>query len=214
MGDLLEDDGFTMDVICAGRHKTSHSMLQDVRNTCTACIILGSPASANDDLPYLKAELDIIQRFIRNDTPLLGICLGAQLIAKAAGAKVYRGDTPEIGFYDDITITGDGSRFFRGFEEPFTVFHWHGDTFDLPPEGVRLASSPSYRNQAIQVGSAVGLQFHLEVDRIMIPQWLDRLGPGSKVSVRDILASVESNMPVLKNGMKKFYANFKLAFDL
>ena len=98
--------------------------------------------------------------------------MGSQLIAKTFGAKVFSGPRKEIGFYDDLKIS-DNSSFFSGFRNPFTVFHWHGDTFDLPKDAIRLASSEHYLNQAFQYKSAIGLQFHLEVNEEMVNLWLD-----------------------------------------
>lgn len=99
--------------------------------------------------------------------------MGSQLIAKTFGAKVYRGSQKEIGFYNDLKIYNNSS-FFSDFTNPFTVFHWHDDTFDLPEGAVRLASSEHYLNQTFQYKSAVGLQFHLEVNEEMVNLWLDK----------------------------------------
>ena len=84
----------------------------------------------------MNSELQLIKSYVEKDIPLLGICLGSQLIAKTFGAKVYRGPKKEIGFYNDLKIS-KSSTFFSGFETPFTVFHWHGDTFDLPTGSMR-----------------------------------------------------------------------------
>ena len=106
-----------------------------------------------------------------NDSPYWNE-LGSQLIAKTFGAKVYKGPTKEIGFYHDLMFSND-SKLFGGFKNPFTVFHWHGDTFDLPTGATRLALSENYPNQAFQYKSAIGLQFHLEVNEQMVNLCLD-----------------------------------------
>ena len=123
-------------------------------------------------MPYLKAEQKLIKNYVAENIPVLGICLGSQLIAKTFGAKVFSGSRKEIGFYHDLKISNNSS-FFSGFRNPFTVFHWHGDTFDLPEGAIRLASSEHYLNQAFQYKSAIGLQFHLEVNEKMVNLWLD-----------------------------------------
>ena len=126
-------------------------------------IALGGPMSVNDEaeLPWLVEEKRFIAEAIGAGKPVLGICLGAQLIASALGARVYPNKLKEIGWFD-INGTSDGSSCFQ-FPDLAKVFHWHGETFDLPLGAVRLASSPACENQAFQIGSnVIGLQFHLE----------------------------------------------------
>jgi GMP synthase (glutamine-hydrolysing) len=137
-----------------------------------ALIFLGGPMSANDDLPYLREELGIIQRAVAVGKPVLGICLGAQLAARALGARVYRNPVKEIGWapvaWREAAHTDP---LFHGFADPEIVFHWHGETFDLPAGAVWLASSEACRHQAFRSGSAYGLQFHLEATPEMISAW-------------------------------------------
>jgi GMP synthase-like glutamine amidotransferase len=126
-------------------------------------IALGGPMSVNDEstLPWLVEEKRLIAKAIKAGKPVLGICLGAQLIANALGARIYPNPQKEIGWFD-IESTSERSAFFR-FPEKSTVFHWHGETFDLPPGAVQLARSAACVNQAFQIGERViGLQFHLE----------------------------------------------------
>jgi GMP synthase-like glutamine amidotransferase len=139
-------------------------------------IFMGGPMSANDDLPYLRQELQLIAQAVERRQPVLGVCLGAQLIAKALGAKVYRNPVKEIGWFE-IHFTGAAARdpLFAGVGPAETVFHWHGETFDLPPGAERLAYSEACRNQAFRAAAGVyGLQFHLEVTPAMIEDWCDR----------------------------------------
>ena len=136
-------------------------------------IFLGGPMSVNDGLPYLRQEMDLILAAIERQKPVLGICLGSQLIAKALGARVYRNPTKEIGWFDiHLTEAGGGDPLFAGVNPRETVFHWHGETFDLPAGAARLAYSDACANQAVRFGGAVyGLQFHLEVTPAMIADW-------------------------------------------
>lgn len=126
-------------------------------------IAMGGPMSVNDEeeLPWLVAEKRFIRRAIEAGKPVLGICLGAQLIASALGARVYPNEMKEIGWFPLHGI-GGGPGCFR-FPETIRAFHWHGETFDLPPGAVHLARSAGCENQAFQIGrAAIGTQFHLE----------------------------------------------------
>ncbi|MBZ0258297.1 type 1 glutamine amidotransferase [bacterium] len=132
-----------------------------------AVVALGGPMNADDDdkHPYLAGEKKFLRACVDEGVPVLGICLGAQLLARALGARVYKNKTSEIGWLTvDLTEDGLRSPLMKGLDAPLPVFQWHGDTFDLPEGGKRLAGSPDCRNQAFSVGStAFGLQFHLEV---------------------------------------------------
>ena len=210
LGDLLKNDGFKITLINA-KHKALP------KKDFSLVIILGAPQSANDDLPYLQAQQRLIRNCVEKNIPVLGICLGSQLIAKTFGAKVYRGSHQEIGFYNDLRITSD-SKFFSGFENPFTVFHWHADTFDLPEGAVRLASSEHYLNQAFQYKSAVGLQFHLEVTEEMINLWLDNTEEELRqipyINPQKIRSDINENISIVKSNMDNFYNNFKSSYNL
>ena len=137
-----------------------------------ALIFMGGPMSVNDDLPDLRQEMECIRLAMAQRQPVLGVCLGAQLIARAAGATVRRNPTKEIGWYElRFTDAAANDRLFHGLSRE-TVFHWHGETFDLPPGAELLASSALCRNQAFRIGEEVyGLQFHLEVTPDMIANW-------------------------------------------
>ena len=136
-------------------------------------IIMGGPMSANDPLAGLADELNLIDRAVHADVPLLGICLGSQLIAKALGARVYRTEQSEIGWAAvHLTAAARCDPLFSGSASPATFFHWHGETFDLPAGAEWLASSEKCRHQAYRFGRRVyGLQFHPEITPEMIVDW-------------------------------------------
>jgi GMP synthase (glutamine-hydrolysing) len=140
-------------------------------------IALGGPMSANDDehLGFMADELRLLAKVLEAGMPALGICLGAQLIAKAAGAQVTAGQEKEIGWYPlTLTEEGEKDRLLDDLPGTFPVFQWHGETFDIPRGAVRLAGSERYPNQAFRLGEKVyGLQFHLETTQPMIIEWLD-----------------------------------------
>ncbi len=125
--------------------------------------VMGGPMSANDEarIGWLGPEIALVREAIAADKTVLGICLGAQIIAKALGARVYPGNVKEIGWFP-VQPTGSHP-FFDGLPDSFTPFHWHGETFDLPREATLLAKSKITKTQAFAVGQCVlGLQFHLE----------------------------------------------------
>lgn len=136
-------------------------------------IFMGGPMSVNDGLPYLEQEIEYLRRAANAGQPVLGVCLGAQLAAKALGARVYRNSVGEIGWFDvRPTNTARQDPLFRDIDDPETVFHWHNETFDLPPGAALLACSERCPHQAFRVGSRIyGLQFHLEVTPEMIDNW-------------------------------------------
>ena len=130
-------------------------------------VVLGGPMSVNDEqlYPWLAEEKALLKEALRIGKAILGICLGAQLLAGAAGAKVFPNDEKEIGWFEvSITEAGRKSPYFQVEQEAFTAFHWHGETFNCPPGALILAETPACRAQAFSLGNALGLQFHLETD--------------------------------------------------
>lgn len=135
-------------------------------------IFMGGPMSVNDGLDWLRREIDLIAAAVARGTPVLGVCLGAQLIARALGARVYRNPVKEIGWAPVWwTPAAAADPLLHGLAAPEPVFHWHGETFDLPAGAEWLAWSEACRHQAFRAGSAWGLQFHLEVTPEMIAGW-------------------------------------------
>ena len=139
-------------------------------------IFMGGPMSVNDGLPYVDQELRFAAQAVADRKPVLGVCLGAQLVAKALGSHVYLNPAKEIGWFPlQFTEHAASDSLFHGFCQEETVFQWHGETFDLPAGARLLATSPACRNQAFRAGNAVyGLQFHLEVTPEMIAEWRDQ----------------------------------------
>lgn len=150
-------------------------------------VVLGAPIGAYDEAtyPFLLAELELIGRRLRSGKPLLGICLGAQLIARVLGAKVAPMGVKEIGF-GALQLTTEGAAGCLGaLGDGGPVLHWHGDMFQLPPGATLLARTEICPNQAFMLGNAVlGLQFHLEADPARIEQWL--IGHAAELSASGI----------------------------
>ena len=134
---------------------------------------MGGPQSANDREPGVLAELRLIEEAVEAGVPIMGVCLGAQLIAKALGARVYKNAAKEIGWAPVyFTEAAKGDRVFGRFASPTTFFHWHGETFDLPQGAEWLAYSDLTRHQAFRYAKNVyGVQFHPEIQPEMIVDW-------------------------------------------
>jgi GMP synthase-like glutamine amidotransferase len=142
-----------------------------------AVIILGGPMNVyeEDKFPFLRDEDIFLKKAIRKEIPLLGICLGAQLLAKACGAKVKRASVEEIGWYK-ISLTEEGKKdaLFKDIGKELDVFQWHEDTFEIPEGATLLATSDgTCKNQAFRFGKSIyGLQFHIEVTPKMLESWV------------------------------------------
>jgi GMP synthase (glutamine-hydrolysing) len=175
-------------------------------------IILGGPMNIyeEDQYPWLIAEKQLIKQAIEKDKLVLGICLGAQLIADALGARVYLGQHKEIGWFPIKTIEAvQQSKVLEFLPSELTVFHWHGDTFELPEKAIRLAYSEGCANQAFLYGDKVlGLQFHLEVDRQGVRQMIENsaseLVAGKYVQSSEEMLSANRNFATIHKVMYHF----------
>ena len=169
---LLRDAGFRIRYVNFGRDPDAEPDLDGYHGL----IVLGGPMNCDQVSRHrhLATEISVIQQAVRDGKPVLGICLGAQLLARALGGHVTKHHTREIGWYD-VEPTEEGRRdpLFRHFGPTERIFQWHGDTFSIPEKAVHLASSAACSHQAFRYGDNVyGLQFHLEVDAPMIQRWL------------------------------------------
>ena len=170
---LLRNAGFRIKYVNFERYPDAEPSLDGYEGL----IVLGGPMNVDQvgDHPFLKTEVGLIREAMERGFPILGICLGSQLLAKALGSKVKKNPEKEIGWYDlSPTEEGMSDPLISNFSSPEKIFQWHGDTFDLPEGSVRLASSPLCKNQAFRFGDNIyGFQFHLEVDEPMIERWLE-----------------------------------------
>jgi GMP synthase-like glutamine amidotransferase len=158
-------------------------------------LAMGGPMSVNDEpaLPWLRAEKQFLREAIGRGVSVLGVWLGAQLIASALGCRVYRNPVKEIGWFPIEATPGPASAF--RFPPKCNVFHWHGETFDLPAGAVRLASSAACRNQAFQLKrNVIGLQFHLETTpgsaQALIENCSGELAPGPFIQSKSEMRAV------------------------
>jgi GMP synthase (glutamine-hydrolysing) len=172
IGSVLDAEGFQTAYLDAG----VDAFPRDASEPVDLIVVLGGPIGVyeQDRYPFLKDELRFLERQLTLGSRILGVCLGAQLLARALGAAVYPAGTKEIGF-TPITLTGEGQSSVLAHlaAADFRVLHWHGDTFDLPDGTVRLASTGVTPNQAFRYGERVlALQFHVETEPAKFERWL------------------------------------------
>jgi GMP synthase-like glutamine amidotransferase len=186
---------------------------------CDGIVIMGGPMSVNDSdtFPWIAGEAELIRKAAGTGTKVLGICLGAQLIASALGSRVYKNADKEIGWYP-IEYSGAVPRLFPSLRQggTLTVFHWHGETFDLPEGAVRLFSSSGCANQAFVLGGNVlALQFHFEMSHESIAALVgncgDELVSGEYVSDAETItegahAHLERNGTILNEMLDAFFS--------
>ncbi|KAB2887746.1 MAG: type 1 glutamine amidotransferase [Desulfobulbaceae bacterium] len=178
-------------------------------------IVLGGPMGVHDEerFPWLAGEKVFVRRCIERGIAVLGICLGAQIIAGVLGGRVYANPVREIGWFPVEFLAGAADcRYLSGFPEQAEVFHWHGDTFDLPPGAVHLARSAACRNQAFLVRERViGLQFHLETTsasaRQLIAMCGDEIVPGPFIQPASAMVSQDRRFTAINALMHRLLDN-------
>ena len=203
--ELIQSDGYEIENIEA----QTEPMPQNTGDYA-AIIILGGPMAVYDNLGYIVKEQELIRDAIKKKVPVLGICLGSQLIAQAAGGSVYKGSKKEIGWYNVTLNHNDQNDLFKDIKsKTMRVFQWHGDTYDLPSTATIMASSELYP-QAFGIGTAVGIQFHLEVNYKMIERWTHEYRQelnNENIKPENILSATK-DVENLYDKCKVVYSNF------
>lgn len=171
-----------------------------------AAFSMGGPMNVYEEAqyPFLRDETRFLQSAAEHNLPVLGICLGAQMIAKAAGAAVTKNRVEEVG-WGTVSLTGAGlaDPLFRGLPATLPVFQWHGDTFGVPEGGALLATGSDCHHQAFRFRRSYGLQFHLEADRALLAEWF-----AGKEAGDGILRRSDELAPEVDRHVRTLFANF------
>lgn len=169
LGEFLTEQGIPWQLICLDQGEA----LPESMEAYSGMVLMGGPMSVNDDLPWIRPLLALIRDAVQRDIPLLGHCLGGQLISKALGAEVSRNPVKEIGWGEVMVTPGGEARKWFGDLARFDAFHWHGETFALPQGAVHLLSSRYCRNQAYSIGKHLAFQCHVEMTAEMVKDWCE-----------------------------------------
>lgn len=210
LADVLTRQGYDWRLLDAGQDDlaTVDALAPDL------LIVLGGPIGVyeEEDYPFLTTEISVLRERLAANLPTLGICLGAQLIARALGAAVYPSGIKEIGF-EPLILTETGQAGPLAHLRDVAVLHWHGDTFDLPVGAAHLASSSRCAHQAFSVGANIlGLQFHVEADpQNGLEPWL--IGhaaelAGAKISPRALRAEAARLGPTLRHRAERLFQDW------
>ncbi|MEO8343027.1 MAG: type 1 glutamine amidotransferase [Gallionella sp.] len=181
----------------------------------SALVFMGGPMSVNDDLPWIAPVLALIRDAVDRDIPLLGHCLGGQLISRALGATVSRNPAKEIGWGEVQVSDNNIARTWFGKMRSFTAFHWHGETFALPQGATHLLSSAHCANQAYSIGKHLALQCHVEMTEEMIAAWCavgaDEIAASNSPavqSVSEIQQQMKDKLPQLNSVADQLYSHW------
>ena len=192
LGDFLTEQGIVWQIHKIDEGEPLPSSISDY----SGVVLMGGPMSVNDDLPWIAPLLALIREAHAFDIPLLGHCLGGQLMSKALGAVVTQNATKEIGWGEVVVSEHQGDQHWFGHIKVFNAFHWHGETFSLPAGAVHLLSSANCENQAWSMGKHLALQTHLEVTTDMVQKWCEE-------GVQELAASANNPAVQQANAMQK-----------
>ena len=179
-------------------------------------VFMGGPMSVNDDLPWIPPALALIREAVAGDIPVLGHCLGGQLMSKALGGTVSRNPVKEIGWGEVTVADNDTARAWFGEVLRFNAFHWHGETFSLPQGATHLLSSAYCANQAWAIGKHLALQCHVEMTAEMIAAWCEAgadeivIASATVQSAAEMQLQTADNLPRMQEAARRLYAHWVL----
>jgi GMP synthase (glutamine-hydrolysing) len=209
---LFLNDGFDIEKVNATTQRVPIDPTQ-----YSAIVILGGPMSVYENSGFITDQIKLARISSKRMTPLLGICLGSQIVAQSSGGTVFKGPKKEIGWHEIMIESSGKEDLFSGFQNSRPmVFHWHGDTFSLPKTARILARSKLYP-EAFAIGSLIGIQFHLEVTDKMIRSWLKTYKSevvSEKIDVRKMVKESAAYLKELEQCCSLLYSNFCAKFSL
>ena len=181
-------------------------------NHCSALVFMGGPMSVNDDLPWIAQELALIRQAVAANLPVLGHCLGGQLISKALGGSVGANPVKEIGWLPVTKMTNPASEdWLAELPNEFTAFHWHGETFSIPDGASSILQSQHCAHQGFVTGNTLALQCHVEMTNAMVREWAPlyahEIGtPSATVqSAEEITTDIETKIAALQSQADRLY---------
>jgi len=207
LGSVLERENIPFTIVCIDLGQ-DFSIIPD---DCSGLIFMGGPMSVNDDLAWISREIELIQAAVARGLPVLGHCLGGQLLAKALGADISPNRVREIGWH---TVEKTGyHEFTRNLPESFSAFHWHGESFAVPQGGRQLLRNEHCENQAFSFRNCLGLQCHVEMTEVMVREWITRYaeelhGPSSVQNAASIKKNLSDRCTQLQCVADKLYMNW------
>ena len=212
LGDFLKEKEIPFRIVELG---AGEKLLQSFAGL-RAVVVLGGPMNVDQEkeFPFLKAENIFIKEVLKQEIPFLGICLGSQLLSKACGGAVVKSPVKEIG-WSKIRLTPDGLKdpFFKEFDPGVEIYQWHEDMFEIPGNGVLLATGEGCPHQAFRAGkNAYGIQFHIEITDQSIREWSDEYCrkdlPGREEQRRQMIDGYRKNQKDFRRQSVKMYENF------
>jgi GMP synthase-like glutamine amidotransferase len=174
---------------------------------------MGGPMSVNDDLPWIPPVLALIRAAVAQDIPVIGHCLGGQLMSKALGGAVTKNRVKEIG-WGEVAVADDMAAQWLGDIAAFGAFHWHGETFAIPAGATRILQSPYCENQAFVMGPHLGMQCHVEMTEAMIRLWnrqwaAESAVPSASVQTPEqMYESMDARIEAMRRAADRLYAKW------
>ncbi|MES9993536.1 MAG: type 1 glutamine amidotransferase [Candidatus Thiodiazotropha sp.] len=200
LGEFLQSRSIPWEMVCIDEDHPIPQRTDDV----SALVFMGAGVSVNDQLPWIDGELQLIRKAFDLDLPVMGVCFGAQLMSKALGGEITRGEGMEIGWHPvQMSVESEHGGWMQGIPNPFTAFHWHADTYTLPAGSRHLMRSDCFQQQGFVMGDHIGMQFHLEMTREMVENWIERYGSdllldsSCSQSAKVILNSIDQQIEAL-----------------